>query len=111
MSHPCPIIHRGQECGVRLPSRLLMCGKHWQQVPQTLKRAVSTGWKGERGEDYWNDRQAALDAVQALYEKEAPADEPYQHAIQFDSATGTITQGHQRAELLGLMMVEDEDDE
>lgn len=72
MSHPCPIVHHGEECGGRLPARLLMCQRHWQQVPPRLKRAVLTGWTGDRGDQYWEDRQSAIDAVQALYDQTAP---------------------------------------
>ncbi len=63
MAHACHAI----ECDVEVPPSMLMCRKHWFQVPYALRRAV--WFQYERGitKKYC---EVAKSAVRAVAEKE-----------------------------------------
>lgn len=52
--HKCP----AQGCELLLPPRILMCNKHWHQVPRPLQNAVWAAWRSK-------NRLAHLTAVKA----------------------------------------------
>jgi hypothetical protein len=83
MMHTCPV----KDCPKLMPHALLMCGPHWQMVPQKLKNGVNRSWKAfnetspsfaeatgraydvqsraDRLREYQAARRAAVDAVEA----------------------------------------------
>lgn len=51
--HPCSV----PACGKMQPTHLLMCKRHWFQVPGKLRQAVLTAW------DQWQRGEIGLDAL------------------------------------------------
>lgn len=66
MSHTCHV----PLCNVPVPPKMLMCLRHWRQVPQTLQREVWRTWRpGQEqdkkpSEEYLTAAHAAIRAVQ-----------------------------------------------
>jgi hypothetical protein len=59
---------RANECGIAIDAKLLMCGKHWRLVPESLRRGVWRHYRdGQRIDtataEYF---QAAAEAVEAV---------------------------------------------
>jgi len=44
-THECPV----GACRARVAPQLLMCGFHWMMVPQELRSAVWSAWRGGLG--------------------------------------------------------------
>lgn len=63
-THKCPVTG----CDRDLPRHLLMCPRHWREVPSNLQREVNRTWKNaESGaggvQSYMDARQKAVDSV------------------------------------------------
>lgn len=61
-THHCPI----KDCDRQLPSHLLMCDRHWQILPQPLKKRVYATWNRGRPanlQDYLSAKKEAIECV------------------------------------------------
>jgi len=57
--HKCAV----PDCNKVIDSKLLMCLRHWRQVPADLKVAVWRGYRAGMGPEYDVAVAAAVDAV------------------------------------------------
>lgn len=58
--HKCPI----KGCPWKLPQHVLMCSRHWRQVPRLLQNQVYDAWNcGKPNLKYWELRQRAINSV------------------------------------------------
>lgn len=65
-SHPCPV----GDCGVTVPSSMLMCRRHWGEVPAPLQAAVYRAWRRGEGGGTAGHLQACEDAIAAVERRE-----------------------------------------
>lgn len=64
--HKCPI----DGCTWKLPQHVLMCSRHWRQVPPLLRNQVYDSWnRGSPSRIYWDIRQKAIDSVSVCVER------------------------------------------
>ena len=94
MTHHCHAVG----CQTPVPPRLLMCGRHWAQVPKDLQRAVWDAYRPGQEDDKrpshaWH--LAATDAIAAVFRLEVEAArvrqlraEPPQLALVFTAGAG-----------------------
>lgn len=64
-THKCPI----DNCPEHLPSHILMCYRHWCQVPAPLRQQVYRTWcngKPANLQDYLSAREEAVRSVNLL---------------------------------------------
>ena len=60
MTHKCPV----DNCDKQIPSHILMCSPHWQQVPPSLQRQVYAHWhRGNPIGEYLDVRAEAIRSV------------------------------------------------
>lgn len=64
--HKCPI----DGCIWKLPQHVLMCSRHWRQVPKALRQQVYDAWNcGNPSSRYWDVRKQAIDSVSVRVER------------------------------------------
>ena len=82
MTHTCPAVG----CTKRMPSTMLMCGKHWRLVPVPIQRRIWRSYrKGPTAHTATDDyMRAVADAVKAVADAEpkpAPPAPPEQGSL------------------------------
>jgi hypothetical protein len=58
-THKCP----KEGCEAQLPHEILMCRRHWHDVPVRLKHKVTAAWRAKDWPVYLRAREAAVAAV------------------------------------------------
>lgn len=62
MTHQCP----GPDCAEQVDPSVLMCPRHWYQVPKPLRRAVWVAWARGTGAGSPAHRAAMRAAIAAV---------------------------------------------
>lgn len=73
--HRCPV-NLPEPCEAQVPDTMLMCARHWRQVPRDLQRAVYRAWRARQAEldvgpAFRGHLQACEDAIAAVEDRES----------------------------------------
>jgi len=67
-AHRCPV----GDCTTRVPRERLMCARHWQLVPDKLKRTLRQAWRDGHGAGTRAHHAAAQACIRAAHSNSHP---------------------------------------